>query len=191
MTTYRHILKTTITALAVICFFACTDNLQEIAKMNAVSNEPSSEVEKLLLKHTDSGMLKVTLSGKLMLDYSNDAFPYTEFPKGLKVEVFDIESNPENKTTITSDYGVIYNETNLVDLTGNVKIVTSDGNTFYGEQLYWNQDAKWIFTDQPFRTDLKEKGKTSGDILDSSEQLGSKALVRNARDVYYIKTTNE
>ncbi len=185
-----YIFKITITAMAVICFFACTDNLKEVAKMNAVSNEPSSAVENLLLKHTDSGRLVVTLAGKLMLDYSNDDFPYTEFPEGVTVEVYGATGDNQEKTTITADYGVQYNETNLVDLQGNVKIVTSEGNTFYGDQLYWDRKSKWIFTDQPFRTDLVNSSKTAGDIIDSNERL-TNASVRNARDAYYIKPKDE
>jgi len=189
VTRLNDIFKITITAIAVICFLACTDNLQEIEKMNTVSNEPTSEVENLLLKHTDSGLLKVTLSGKLMLDYSNDEFPYTEFPEGLKVEVYDNNTNPPEKTVITSDYGVIYNETNLVDLVGNVVIVTTDGSTFLGDQLYWDQSAQWLFTDKPYKGFIN-KSQVSGDIIDSNEKL-TKALVRNASDAYYIKPTNE
>jgi LPS export ABC transporter protein LptC len=186
----RNILKTTITALAVICFLACTDNLKEIAKMNAVSNQPSSEVENLLLKHTDSSMLKVTLQGPVMLDYSNDIFPYTEFPKGIKVEVYEVNGDTTKKTTITANYAVIFNETDLVDLKGDVKIVGSDGSTFYGDQLYWDQKAKWIFTDNPFRTNLKNNNKTSGKILDSNEKL-TNALVRGASDEFYIIPKDE
>jgi hypothetical protein len=37
---------------------ACTDNLKEIAKMNAVSSQPINEVENYLLKYTDSSNLK-------------------------------------------------------------------------------------------------------------------------------------
>jgi hypothetical protein len=56
---------------------ACTDNLKEIAKMNAVSSQPINEVENYLLKYTDSSNLKDdhvrTFNADLML------FPYTEF----------------------------------------------------------------------------------------------------------------
>ncbi len=185
-----HFIKITITAIAVICFYACTDNLKEIAKMNAVSNEPSSEVENLLLKHTDSGKLVVTLAGKLMLDYSNDDFPFTEFPKGVTVEVYGATGDDREKTIITADYGVQFNETSLIDLQGNVVITTSEGNTFYGDQLYWDRKSKWIFTDKAFRTDLVNNSKTAGDILDSNERL-TNAAVRNARDMYYIKPKDE
>lgn len=186
----RHIFKITITAFAVICFLACTDNLKEIAKMNAVSNQPINEVENLLLKHTDSGLLKVTLRGELMLDFSNDFFPYTEFPKGIKVEVYESKTDTAQKTTITADYAVIYSETDLVDMVGNVKIVSADGSTFYGDQLYWDQKAKWILTNQPFRSELTNNNRTSGDILDSNEKL-TNAIVRNASDSFYVKPKDE
>jgi LPS export ABC transporter protein LptC len=186
----RHIFKITITALAVICFLGCTDNLKEIAKLNAVSSQPTNEVENLLLKHTDSSRLKVTLQGRLMLDFAKDAFPYREFPKGIKVEVYESGTDTTKKTTITADYAVIFPGTDLVDMNGNVKIVAADGSTFYGQQLYWDQKAKWILTDQPFRTELNNNNRTTGDILDSNQKL-SNALVRNASDQFYVKPKDE
>lgn len=188
--TFNNILKITITALAVICFLACTDNLKEIAKMNAVSSQPINEVENYLLKYTDSSNLKMTMQGPLMLDYAKEAFPYTEFPKGIKVEVYESETDTTKKTTITADYAVLFTETDLVDMNGNVKIVSADGSTFYGQQLYWDQRAKWILTNQPFRTELNNNNRTTGDILDSNEKL-SNALVRNASDQFYVKPKDE
>ena len=85
---------------------------------------------------------------------------------------------------------MIFNETDLVDLKGDVKIVGSDGSTFYGDQLYWDQKAKWIFTDNAFRTNLKNNNRTSGKILDSNEKL-TDALVRGASDEFYIKPKDE
>jgi LPS export ABC transporter protein LptC len=190
MSSFNHIFKTTITAIAVICFFACEDNLKEIEKMNAVSNEPIGEVENMLLKHTDSGHLKIVMRGKLMRDFTNDAFPYMVFPQGVEVEVHEQQADSSAVTTITADYGVMYQETDLVDLQGNVRIVSHDGNTFNGDQLYWDQNAEWIFTDQSFTTNLPETGRTSGDILDSNESL-NKALVRNSSDVYYVQPSEQ
>jgi LPS export ABC transporter protein LptC len=187
---FNNILKITITALAVICFLACTDNLKEIEKMNAVSSQPTNEVENLLLKHTDSSRLKVTLQGPLMLDFAKDAFPYREFPKGIKVEVYESGTDTTKKTTIIADYAVIFTGTDLVDMNGNVKIVAADGSTFYGQQLYWDQKAKWILTDQPFKTELNNNNRTTGDILDSNQKL-SNALVRNASDQFYVKPKDE
>jgi LPS export ABC transporter protein LptC len=195
MRSHFHILKITITALAVICFLAsCDNNLKEIQKMEIASNEPVGEVENMLLKHTDSGKLKLTLQGEKMLDFSNDEFPYTQFPDGIKVEVYEYRNNKTEVTTITANAGTLYDKTNLVDLKGNVKIITSDGNTFSGEQLYWDQTAKWIFTNQPpFEIVLKdpktkeEVGRITATVLDASEDLKI-YQARNPDDTFISKS---
>jgi LPS export ABC transporter protein LptC len=197
MNAHFHLLKITITALAVICFFAsCDDHLKEIQKMGIASNAPVGEVENMLLKHTDSGRLKLTLQGKTMLDFSNDEFPYTQFPDGIKVEVFDYTNNTPQITTITANSGTLYDQTNVVDLREHVRIVTSDGNTFVGEQLYWDQTSKWIFTNQKFETFIgnnkedKSVGRTTGTILDAREDL-SQLVARDPNDTFITPPNNE
>ncbi|WP_206482267.1 LPS export ABC transporter periplasmic protein LptC [Nonlabens ponticola] len=179
-----------ITAIAVICFYACTDNLKEIEKMQVVSNEPIGEIENMLLKHTDSGYIKVTLAGPRMLDFTNDAFPYMEFPDGVYVKVYEQPLDSTVFTTITSDYGILYQAVELVDMRGNVTIVSSDGTVFNGDQLYWDQKAEWIFTNEEFTINFDTTGKSTGDILDSNEAL-TDALVRNSNDTFYVNKTDE
>lgn len=197
MRSCTHILKITITAIAVICFFAsCDDNLKEIQKMEIASNEPIGEVEEMLLKHTDSGKLKLTVKGKKMLDFKNDNFPYQEFPEGIKVEVYDYSNDKTEVTVITANSGIMYEETKLVDLKGDVLITTSDGTTFKGDQLYWDQAAKWIFTNEKFETlildgENKENiGKITGTVLDAREDL-KKSLTRNPDDNFVTQNNHE
>lgn len=178
-----HILKFTITAMAVICVLSCDDNLKAIQKMQISSNEPIGEVKEMLLKHTDSGYIKVKLAGETMLDFSNDIYPYTEFPDGIHVTVYEHQNDTVLETNITADYAIMYSESDLVDLKGNVTIINHDGNTFHGSQLYWDQQAKWIFTDESFNTVLKN-AVTSGKMLDADEDLG-KTIVRNNNDQFY------
>ena len=197
MRSYIHILKITITAIAVICFFAsCDDNLKEIQKMEIASNEPMGEIEDMLLKHTDSGKLKLTLQGKKMLDFSNDDFPYTEFPDGIKVQVYDYSKGKTEITVITANSGIMYDDTKMVDLQGDVHIITSDGTTFTGDQLYWDQTAKWIFTNEQFETlivDAQNKesvGKITGTVLDAREDL-KMSLTRDPDDNFVTQNNNE
>lgn len=197
MRSCTDILKITITAIAVICFFAsCDDNLKEIQKMEIASNEPIGEVEEMLLKHTDSGKLKLTVRGKKMLDFKNDNFPYQEFPEGIKVEVYDYSNDKTEVTVITANSGIMYEETKLVDLKGDVLITTSDGTTFKGDQLYWDQAAKWIFTNEKFETlildgENKENiGKITGTVLDAREDL-KKSLTRNPDDNFVTQNNHE
>ncbi len=183
--------------MAVICFLAsCQDNLKAIEKMEMSSNEPIGEVENMLLKHTDSGKLKLSLQGKNMLDFSNDDFPYTHFPDGIKVTIYETLQDSTAITTILADQATSYDLTDIVDLRGNVRIIRADGNTFAGDQLYWDQSDKWIFTNQAFETRLKDAetqadlGNTSGTVLDSDENL-KLVQVRKADDAFLINQDNE
>ncbi len=179
-----HIFKIIITAAAVICVLSsCDDNLKAIQKMQLTSNEPIGEVEKMLLKHTDSGYIKMKLSGDKMLDFSNDSYPYTEFPDGIDVTIYESKIDTSITTTITANYGILYDESKLIDLKGNVIITNADGNTFMGEQLYWDQKNQWIFTDEEFVITF-DGGMKAGNKLDGNEDL-TIVQVRNSRDQFY------
>ncbi len=61
-----------------------------------------------------------------------------------------MNDDKNNKTTITSDYAIVYNETDIIDLRGNVKIATHGKDTLFTEQLYYNQKLEWAFTNEAF-----------------------------------------
>jgi len=186
MKEFIHILKFIITATAVICVLSsCDDNLKAIQKMQLTYNEPIGEVEQMLLKHTDSGYIKMKLAGDKMLDFSNDSYPYTEFPDGIDVTIYEKKRDTSIRTTITANYGILYDDSKLVDLRGNVIITNADGNTFMGEQLYWDQTKQWIFTDEDFVITF-DGATNAGNKLDAKENL-SVIQVRNSRTQFYRK----
>jgi LPS export ABC transporter protein LptC len=192
MNILKYIIKSTITALAVICFFtSCQDNLKELQKMQISSNEPIGEAKNMFLKHTDSSRLKMTLRGETMMDYSNDTFPYTIFPDGIYVEIFN-DNDTLSKTTIIANAAYIYDRTDIIDLQGDVVVITSEGNKFMGDQMYWNQKDKWIFTNEKFKTLLKNDktsetvGETTGVRFDSDQQLEN-VLVGQPDDIFINK----
>jgi LPS export ABC transporter protein LptC len=75
------------------------------------------------------------------------SFEYAEFPKGLKVVFFD---DQRNENTVTADYGLLYNATNLIDLRDNVVLESSDGSLLRTDQLFWDAENEWLFTERPF-----------------------------------------
>jgi LPS export ABC transporter protein LptC len=85
-----------------------------------------------------------------MFDYSNRKFAYNEFTEGVNLELFE----DGKKSVVVSDYAIIYNKTNIIDLQGNVKITTHSNDTLFAEQLYYDQEKEWLFTNKPvtFRT---------------------------------------
>ena len=56
----------------------------------------------------------------------------------------------EKENSIFADYGILYNNTGIIDLQGNVMLKASDGSTLETPQLYWDADAEWIFTEEQF-----------------------------------------
>lgn len=156
-----------VTAIAVTMFFSCKNNFKEIQQIGVLQNEPIGVAEQINLKYTDSGRLKANLLSPKMLDYSNRDFSFSEFPDGVVLHLF-YENKQRN--IIVADYAIVYNETDLIDLRGNVVITTNAKDTVYTEQLYYNQKDDWIFTNQPVRYVSPTKIVT-GNAFDSNRDF--------------------
>lgn len=162
----RHLvfLLMTVTALLAV---GCESNFKEVQKMDYSEFIPSGEAEDFNLKYTDSGKIKSILVSPKMLDYSGVEFPFTEFPKGLDVTMYD-EKN--KRTFIHADYGVTFKGTDIIDLQHNVKISNETGQTMQTEQLYFDQKNEWFFTEKKFKfTD--PKGVSYGEGIDFSKDF--------------------
>lgn len=156
-----------VTVLAVTLFFGCESNFKEVQKINFTEFTPSSDADNVNLKYTDSGLIKLILLSPKMLDFGSVNFPFTEFPKGVDVTLYD---NKAKKTRITSKYAVSYSLTGIIDLQGKVKIVSQDGQALETEQLYYDQKNEWFFTEKKFKfTDAK--GSSNGQGIDFSKDF--------------------
>ena len=133
--------------LIFFCFISCEDNFQEIKKINNYTNVPIGVAENIKLIYTDSAKVKAILTSPLNNDFTNQLFPYSEFPDGVKITFFD---NKNQETTVKSDYAIAYNKTNIVDLVGNVVINTHDGSVLKTSQIYWDPEQEWLFTEKKF-----------------------------------------
>lgn len=142
-----------VTVFTVTMFFSCNDSYKQVQSIGVSENEPVGIAENINLKYTDSGRVTANLLSVKMLDYTNRDFPYNEFTNGVILYLFDDENK---KSTVVSDYAIVYDKTNLIDLQGNVKIITQTNDTLFAEQLYYDQKKEWIFTNKPvtFRTGL-------------------------------------
>jgi len=156
-----------VTVIAVILFFGCESNFKEVQKINFSEFVPSGDADKINLKYTDSGRIKAILVSPKMLEFGSVDFPFTEFPKGIDVTLYDANGK---KTFIKSDYAVSYKGTNIIDLQGNVKITSQDGQTLETDQLYFDQKNEWFYTEQNFKfTD--PKGVSNGQGIDFSKDF--------------------
>ena len=161
--------KSVIVLLSAITLFACEGNYKNVQKLNLTDGAPIAEGIGINAKHLDSGKVTINLITPKLIDYSNFKFPYREFPEGIEVQFWDEEGN---KSTVTSDYAIRYDETGLVDLRSNVVLITSDSLVLKSEQLYWDQASKWVFTDEPYQIKFDDGSFNDGLLgFDSSEDF--------------------
>jgi LPS export ABC transporter protein LptC len=144
----KNIFTYIVTVFAVTMFFSCESNFKEVQKLNQKKFIPTGQADTINLVYTDSGRVKAILISPKMIDYGAVESPYTEFPKGIRVTIFD-DNNHENY--VDADFAVSYKRTNLIDLQGNVKITTFDNKILETTQLYYDQKNDWFFTEKPFK----------------------------------------
>ena len=138
--------------------------------MDIPEDAPQAVGEGMRLKYTDSGKLVATLRGEKLRDFTNKEFPYYEFPEGVEVEFMDEE---DRKNTVTANYAIVYEGTGLIDLQGDVVVVTSDSTRLTAEQLYWDQSQNWVFTDHPNTIRFKNGALNRGQGFDSNQEFSN------------------
>ena len=130
---------------------SCESNFKDVQKINKANFAPMGEADTINLKYTDSGKIKAIMLAPKMLDFGNASFPYTEFPEGIDVTLFEGDNK---KSYIKSDYAIRFKQTDVIDLQGNVKITSEDGKTLETTQLYYDQKREWFFTEKKCKLTL-------------------------------------
>ena len=115
--------------------------------------DPMAIANNIRMVYTDSLKIQAVLTAPKHIDYTNLSFRYSIFPEGLKVIFYD---NLGNENEVLADYGILYDETKLIDLKGNVQLKSHEGSILTTNQLYWDSQSEWLFTEQAFTFEDKE-----------------------------------
>jgi len=177
----RYISINMVTVLTVTMFFSCKNNFKEVQNIGVLGSEPLTIAENINTKYTDSGKLKSNLISSKMLDFSNREFGFFEFPDGIDFTIYDDDNN---KSNVVSDYAIIYDETDLIDLQGNVVLRTHNRDTLFAEQLFYDQKREWLFTNQPVIFKTKDQ-VINGVGFDSNKDF-TKAQVLEITGIIFI-----
>jgi len=142
-----QILKKGILVFTAALFISCEDSTSTLKQINRFNENPVGIAYDIKMTYTDSAKVKAILTAPVNLDYTHLSFKYSEFPKGLKIIFYD-DKNQEN--TVVADYGILYNQTKIVDFKGNVVLLSHDGSRLETDQMYWDAEKEWLFTERPF-----------------------------------------
>ena len=174
-----------IAVFAVIALFSCQEDFSKVRSINLASDDPVGIGENANAIHTDSGKVVANLLAPKLLDFSNRKFSYSEFPEGVTVYFYE----DDKKSTITADYAIRYDQTGLVDMRGNVVLFTADSTELLAEQIYWDQNDNWIFSDSPYRIKFKDGSYNDGSSFDSNKDFTT-FLSRKNTGVQLIENEN-
>jgi LPS export ABC transporter protein LptC len=171
MKTYAHKkVRSIAVLLGIAMLFSCEGNLDQMKQLSLEMSGPQSEALHINTFYTDSGFVKANLRSPKMLDFAQESFPYREFPDGVEVDFFEED---KTKNTVIADYAIIYTDVDLIDLRGNVKIVTSDSTRLNSDQLYWNQKEEWLFTDNPYVIFMSNGAINEGEGFDADQNFNN------------------
>lgn len=132
----------------ILLLFIIVTSCYEENKLVVVNNDkiPLSIANNFSMIYTDSMLTKSIVSGKTHYDYSNDPLNYSELFDNVELKIFD-----SNKTSnIKSDYAIIYNAFRFMEFRGNVVINTSNGELLKTDQLFYDTENEWLFTEKKF-----------------------------------------
>ena len=115
--------------------------------MNKFDEIPVGITEELHLIYSDSARIEAELIAPINIDFTNQKFPYSEFPEGLDATLY---GNQGEMTFVRSDYGIYSPKTKIIDLKGNVVISDTSGTRLNTSQLYWDAGQEWLFTEKNF-----------------------------------------
>jgi LPS export ABC transporter protein LptC len=161
-----HVLKLVVALIALVNL-SCKDNFAQLKAISQFDALPIGEADTIRVVYTEFAKTIAVLTAPKNIDYTNQPFPYSEFPNGVQVVLYD-ENNKE--THVMADYGVIYSRTDIVDLRGNVFITTPEGAVLNTSQLYWDIKKEWVFTQEYF-TFRNEDYDIAANILDASRSF--------------------
>ncbi|WP_350293037.1 LPS export ABC transporter periplasmic protein LptC [uncultured Croceitalea sp.] len=179
-----------------ILFMACQDNYKRVGEEAATNIYPEGIAKNFTLTYTetikelnnqDSSASRViaVLKGPLYENYENLSFKHQIFPEGLLVDFYDDDNK---KSIIKADYGIVYSDTNLIDLQGNVVLESHDGKKLEAPQLYWDRSDNWIFTEATFKYTNPEDGTImDGEGMDFNRDF----TFFNAHKTYGLMTISE
>ena len=126
-----------------ICFFSCSNDLEEISRVSNDKVLPVSTSKNVEMLYSDSARMKARIKAPLRETYIGDK-GYIEFRKGIKVEFFG--NNGKVESQLTSEYAVSRTRENRTEAKNNVVLSNAAGDRLNTEHLIWDQKEDRIYS---------------------------------------------
>lgn len=134
-------------AVASICLLgSCENDIAKIKTLAVTEDLPAGTAEGFEMLASDSTVIRFKMQTPELIMHSNEKDPYTEFPKGVKIEKYDAKMNIVS--SLTAQYAKNFTSDDRWEAKNNVVAVNLQGDTLKTEYLVYDTRKQKIYSDQ-------------------------------------------
>ncbi|MDH6310501.1 LPS export ABC transporter protein LptC [Dysgonomonas sp. PFB1-18] len=150
---------------------------------------PSMSTDSVDMLISDSGLIRYRMLAKIWNVFDQAKDPYWHFPKGLYLEQFDTTFNIV--VTVKADTAWNYERRKLWRLKGHVFVRNTLGETFSGDELFWNQQQQKIYSEKPVEIDRPAKALIIAEGFTSNQEMTEYEFSRVHKSKVYVEENKE
>ena len=162
-------------------FSSCQTDIQTVNLITSVKNLPSESMKDAEIMYSDSGKVKMKLTGAQLDRYVDKE--YIEFPKGMKILFYD--DSMKVNSQLKADYGIRYEKEGRMEARRNVEVVNVKGEKLNTEHLTWDQNKEIIYTNEFVKITTNDE-IMYGDGLESNQDF-TKYKIKNIKGTINLK----
>ena len=143
----NKIIVSVLTAIAFLFLLvSCENDIAKIKTLAITEDLPAGTAEGFEMLASDSTVIRFKMQTPELIMHSNEKDPYTEFPKGVKIEKYDAKMNIVS--SITAQYAKNFTSDDRWEAKNNVVAVNLQGDTLKTEYLVYDTHKQRIYSDQ-------------------------------------------
>jgi len=123
---------------------ACENDMKEVESFANKNSPLLDSGENVEILYSEEGKVKARIQAPLLIK-DNTAKPFTEFPKGIKVEILD--NNKKPVSVLTANYGKRYDKSEETIVQNDVVVTNKKGDRLETEELIRNDKTGELYTD--------------------------------------------
>ena len=128
------------------CTVACSVEKRETISLSADPETfPTMRTINVSTTISDSGYTRYHITTPLWLMYEEASEPHWNFPEGMFIVKLDNDMKEDG--TFTADTATFFSNKKLWRFDRNVRMRNINGDRFLTQQLFWDQNAKKIYSD--------------------------------------------
>lgn len=167
---------------SILFFFGCSNDPERVESLTKSEKYPISTTFDVEMTYSDSGITRAIIVAPLRETYLAEE-NYIEFRKGIIVNFFDRDEQPESK--LTANYAISYNDKDLMEAKNDVVLMNQKNEQLNTEHLIWDQKNDRIYSEVFVKITTPER-VIYGDGFESTQDF-SKYKITNVKGIINLK----